>query len=145
MPKTAATPKVELDQNGNRERQYKNDNKDEYNKERDSRTVFIKNLPFAASVDDLWETFGGGELEEECIECRFITNRETGTHKGLAFVEYSSKETAQKVIAGTWKVKGRPAFCMQAGGKKPQAQAKPNGNAASDRDKFRGSSCLIRK
>ena len=54
-------------------------NKDDYNKERDSRTIFIKNLPFDTTVDDLWHVFG--KDEEMTIDCRFIMNRETGTHK----------------------------------------------------------------
>ena len=74
-PKVKKEPES-LDQNSNR----KYDNKIDYNKERDSRTVFIKNLPFETTVDDLWEVFGENN-EDTCIECRFITNRETGKHK----------------------------------------------------------------
>ena len=74
-PKVKKEPES-LDQNSNR----KYDNKIDYNKERDSRTVFIKNLPFETTVDDLWEVFGENN-EETCIECRFITNKETGKHK----------------------------------------------------------------
>ena len=56
-------------------------NKDDFNKERDSRTIFVKNLPFDTTVDDLWFVFG--KDEENTIDCRFIMNRETGTHKVL--------------------------------------------------------------
>lgn len=56
-------------------------NKDDFNKERDSRTIFVKNLPFDTTVADLWYVFG--KDEEMTIDCRFIMNRETGTHKVL--------------------------------------------------------------
>ena len=92
-------------------------------------------MPFDSSVDDLWAVFG--EDEESCIDCRFIMNRETGSHKGLAFVEYTTAEKAQKVIAGRWKVNGRPAHVMQAGGKKPERKSAGGGGGgnASERDK----------
>ena len=102
-------------------------NKDSYNQDRDSRTVFIKNLPFNSTVDDLWEVFG--KDEEVTIDCRFIMNRETGTHKGMGFVEYDSAEKAQEVINGKWKLCGRPVYCMQAGGKKPDNGAARGGAA----------------
>ena len=69
----------------------------DYRSERDQRTVFVKNLPFSSSVDDvsiilnensteckfkLWEVFA--KSEEDVIDCRFCIDRNTGNHKGLA-------------------------------------------------------------
>ena len=52
----------------------------------------------------------------------------------MAFVEYTTPEKAQKVIAGHWKVHGRPAHVMQAGGKKPDRKS-TGGSGGNDRDK----------
>ena len=81
-PKVQKEPES-VDENSNR----KYDNKIDYNKERDSRTVFIKNLPFDTTVDDLWEVFGEND-EETCLECRFITNKETGKHKVYTILKF---------------------------------------------------------
>ncbi|CAG5112486.1 Oidioi.mRNA.OKI2018_I69.chr2.g6698.t1.cds [Oikopleura dioica] len=107
-------------------------NKDDYNKERDSRTIFIKNLPFDTTVDDLWHVFG--KDEEMTIDCRFIMNRETGTHKGLAFVEYASREKCVEMLEKKWKMNGRPAIVMQAGTKKPATNGTPGPNSGLSQD-----------
>ena len=70
---------VDYNQNQKKFPNEKPKEKDAYNTERDSRTVFIKNLPFNSTVDDLWEVFGTDE--ESCLDCRFIINKETGRHK----------------------------------------------------------------
>jgi RNA recognition motif-containing protein len=72
--------------------------KDAFNRDRDARTVFVKNLPFSATEDDLWNVFGTDE--EQTIGVRFIINRDTGAHKGLAFIEYTNPEIAQETIKG---------------------------------------------
>ena len=76
----------------------------DYRSERDQRTIFVKNLPFSSSVDDvsicvntlqvtnnnycpqrefqLWEVFA--KSEEDVIDCRFCIDRNAGNHKGLA-------------------------------------------------------------
>jgi len=106
-------------------------NKDDFNKERDSRTIFVKNLPFDTTVDDLWYVFG--KDEEMTIDCRFIMNRETGTHKGLAFVEYATREKCVEIMGQKWKMNGRPAMVMQAGTKKPAASTPgPNSGLSQD-------------
>jgi len=106
-------------------------NKDDFNKERDSRTIFVKNLPFDTTVDDLWYVFGTDE--ELTIDCRFIMNRETGTHKGLAFVEYATREKCVEIMGQKWKMNGRPAMVMQAGTKKPSTGT-PGANSGLSQD-----------
>lgn len=90
----------------------------DYRSERDQRTIFVKNLPFSSSVDDLWEVFA--KSEEDVIDCRFCIDRNTGNHKGLAFIEYSDKQFAEEALLETFKVKGRIVNIMRAGLKKPE-------------------------
>ncbi|MFA6809319.1 MAG: RNA-binding protein [Eubacteriales bacterium] len=49
-----------------------------------TKTLYVGNLPWSASSDDLIEYFGQfGEV----VGCRIITDRETGRSRGFGFLE----------------------------------------------------------
>ena len=57
--------------------------------------IYVGNLPFSTSDNDLRELFGqvGG-----VVSARVITDRETGRSRGFGFVEMGSSEEAQEAI-----------------------------------------------
>ncbi len=62
----------------------------------DQRKLFVGNLPFKISseeLQDLFEEFG--EVEDLVI----ITDRETGRSKGFGFVTFGNEESAKKALA----------------------------------------------
>ena len=68
-----------------------NDNQQAENKKK----IFIGNLPFSVSQEQLEEIFVEyGEI----VEANLITDRMTGRSKGFAFIEYADEESAQKAI-----------------------------------------------
>ena len=59
------------------------------------RKLYVGNLPYTVSQQDLEETFGKcGTVESVNV----ITDRSTGQSKGFAFIEMSSNAEAQKAI-----------------------------------------------
>src|SRR5690606_10935469 len=59
------------------------------------RKLYVGNLPFSATEDDLVEKFPPfGRVES----AKLITDRETGRSKGFGFVEMSSDSEAQAAI-----------------------------------------------
>ncbi|CAK8680331.1 putative RNA-binding protein RbpB [Clavelina lepadiformis] len=61
----------------------------------DSCKVFVGNLSYDATEDELYEIFGNcGKVEEVAI----IKDRETGRARGFGFVTFGSPEEAQKAI-----------------------------------------------
>lgn len=59
------------------------------------RTVFIGNISFDATEEDLRNLFGSvGPV----VNLRLVTDRETGKRKGFGFVEYSHEETAFSAV-----------------------------------------------
>ncbi|MGI9275493.1 MAG: RNA recognition motif domain-containing protein [Endozoicomonas sp.] len=58
--------------------------------------LFVGNLPFSASENDLQEMF---EQFGEIDEIRVITDRETGRSRGFAFVTFTEKEAADSALA----------------------------------------------
>ncbi|NWF68039.1 MAG: RNA-binding protein [Chloroflexi bacterium] len=60
-----------------------------------SKKLYVGNLPYSASEEQLREMFGqAGEVSEVTI----ITDRETGRSKGFGFVEMADEEGAQEAI-----------------------------------------------
>jgi RNA recognition motif-containing protein len=57
--------------------------------------IYVGNLPFATSDNDLRELFAqvGG-----VVSARVITDRETGRSRGFGFVEMDSPEEAKEAI-----------------------------------------------
>lgn len=62
-----------------------------------TQTLFVGNLPWSVTEDQLWETFGEfGSVSA----IRLPTDRETGKVKGFGYIEYGSLEDAQKAYDG---------------------------------------------
>ena len=78
--------------------------------------IYVGNLPYDVSEDDLRETFG---TYGQVASVRIIKDRDTGRSKGFGFVEMPSAEEAQAAINalnGT-QLKGRPLTVNEARGR----------------------------
>ncbi|XP_040040876.2 nucleolin isoform X3 [Gasterosteus aculeatus] len=60
-------------------------------RERDARTLFVKNLPFSATVDDLKEVF------EDAVDVR-LPPGQNGSNRGIAYIEFKSEADAEKTL-----------------------------------------------
>lgn len=62
-----------------------------------NKKLFVGNLPFSATEDQLRESFGQyGEI----VDCKLISDRMTGRSKGFAFVEFADESMAAAAIEG---------------------------------------------
>jgi cold-inducible RNA-binding protein len=60
------------------------------------KNIFVGNLPYSATEDDLRDLFGPfGEVGQ----VRIMTDRDTGKARGFAFVEMVQDEDSEKAIA----------------------------------------------
>ncbi|MCH9674125.1 MAG: RNA-binding protein [Gammaproteobacteria bacterium] len=60
------------------------------------KKLFVGNLPFSSTEDDIREAFAGfGDLEE----VRLITDRESGRSRGFAFVTFASASDAESALS----------------------------------------------
>ena len=60
-----------------------------------AKNIFVGNLAWAATADNLLELFG---KYGQVIRTRIITDRDTGRSRGFGFVEMENDEEAQKAI-----------------------------------------------
>jgi RNA recognition motif-containing protein len=60
-----------------------------------STNLYVGNLPYSASEQDLIELFG---QVGEVVSAQVISDRDTGRSRGFAFVQMSSSEEAQSAI-----------------------------------------------
>ncbi|XP_051930505.1 nucleolin isoform X2 [Hippocampus zosterae] len=67
------------------------ENSQDCKKERDSRTIFVKNLPFSATVDDLKEVF------EDAVDVRLPVGQ-NGSNRGIAYIEFKTEAEAEKML-----------------------------------------------
>ncbi|XP_034557793.1 nucleolin [Notolabrus celidotus] len=67
------------------------DSSQEGKKERDARTLFVKNLPFSATPDDLKEVF------EDAVDVR-LPQGQNGSNRGIAYIEFKSEAEAEKML-----------------------------------------------
>ena len=98
------------------------------------KKLYVGNLPFSASEQDLAASFAEcGTVES----CKIITDRDTGRSKGFGFVEMSSDEEAQKVIAefNGATMDGRAMNISEA---RPQAPREGGGGGGGGRGGFGG-------
>ncbi|NXN66954.1 NUCL protein, partial [Himantopus himantopus] len=63
----------------------------ENKKERDARTLFVKNLPYRLTEDEMREVF------ENAVEIRIVMNKE-GNSKGMAYIEFKTEAEANKAL-----------------------------------------------
>lgn len=61
-----------------------------------SNRLYVGNLPFRTSEEALRELFEGDG--KQVVECRIITDRETGRSRGFGFVEMGTEDEAQQTI-----------------------------------------------
>uniref|UniRef100_A0A3P8WAE9 Nucleolin n=1 Tax=Cynoglossus semilaevis TaxID=244447 RepID=A0A3P8WAE9_CYNSE len=94
-------------------------------KERDSRTLFVKNLPFSATVDDLREVF------ESAVDVR-LPPGQNGSNRGIAYIEFKTEAEADKMLeeAQGSDVQGR-AIMVDYVGEKSQRGAKVSGGGSA--------------
>jgi cold-inducible RNA-binding protein len=111
------------------------------------KKLFVGNLPFSATEDELRSLFGPyGEVQE----VRIMTDRDTGKPRGFAFVEMVQDEDATKAIDGLngKEFEGRALTVNEArpkpersGGFRPSGGGgfggKRRGGSGGGRDKFR--------
>ncbi|XP_070817080.1 nucleolin isoform X4 [Chaetodon trifascialis] len=67
------------------------DSSQEGKKERDARTLFVKNLPFSATADDLKELF------EDAVDVR-LPQGQNGSNRGIAYIEFKTEAEAEKML-----------------------------------------------
>ncbi|KAM6963244.1 nucleolin [Aplochiton taeniatus] len=93
-------------------------------KERDARTLFVKNLPFSATADELREVFA------DAVEIR-VPPGQNGTNRGIAYIEFKTEAIAEKMLEESQgaDVQGRSIMVdftgdkSQKGGRAPAAAA----------------------
>ncbi|KAI4828876.1 hypothetical protein KUCAC02_022948, partial [Chaenocephalus aceratus] len=94
-------------------------------KERDSKTLFVKNLPFSATIEDLKEVF------EAAVDVR-LPPGQNGSNRGIAYIEFKSEAEAEKMLeeAQGADVQGR-SIMVDYVGDKSQKGASMAGAAAA--------------
>ncbi|XP_063772622.1 nucleolin isoform X2 [Pseudophryne corroboree] len=96
----------------------------ENKKERDARTLFVKNFPYSTTAEELQEIF------ENAKEIRLPTGHD-GTSKGIAYVEFHTEADADKAIEEKQgaEVEGRAVFIDYTGEKSQSTGGKKAGPA----------------
>lgn len=95
----------------------------ENKKERDARTLFLKNLPYRLTEDEIREVF------ENALEVRIVMNKD-GSSKGMAYVEFKTEAEANKALEekqGT-EIEGR-AVVIDFTGEKSQQEHQKGGES----------------
>jgi cold-inducible RNA-binding protein len=97
-----------------------------------SNKVFVGNLSFDATREEILEVFGAAG---RVVDVKVPTDRETGRPRGFAFVEFESDDAAQQAIAklNGQNVRGRPLRVNEAENRPPR----PPGSAPVDRPAYR--------
>ncbi|NXV96697.1 NUCL protein, partial [Calonectris borealis] len=98
----------------------------ENKKERDARTLFVKNLPYRLTEDEMRDVF------ENALEIRIVMNKE-GNSKGMAYVEFKTEAEANKALEekqGT-EIDGRAMVIDFTGEKSHQEHQKGGGERES--------------
>jgi len=85
--------------------------------DRSARTIFVRNLSWNATEDDLRNV-------PQFAACSFVKipqDRETGRSRGFCFVEFNSPEECQQALAqaDNIEIDGRVVICQQSEQRKP--------------------------
>ncbi|CAG5864192.1 unnamed protein product [Menidia menidia] len=96
-------------------------------KERDTRTLFVKNLPFSATVDDLRELF------EDAVDVR-LPQGQNGSNRGIAYIEFKTEAEAEKMLeeAQGADIQGR-SIMVDYVGEKSQKGARMSGAGSTNK------------
>ncbi|XP_068563598.1 nucleolin [Cebidichthys violaceus] len=102
------------------------DSSQEGKKERDARTLFVKNLPFSATIDDLKGVF------EDAVDVR-LPPGQNGSNRGIAYIEFKSEAEAEKMLeeAQGADVQGRSIMVDYVGDKSQKGGAVGPASAAA--------------
>jgi RNA recognition motif-containing protein len=94
------------------------------------KNIFVGNLDFSTGEDELRQVFGQyGNIDRVAL----MTDRDTGTSRGFAFVEMTNTEDGEKAIAA---LNG-----TQLGGRTIKVnEARPKTERSGGRDRGRGGS-----
>ncbi|NXK20870.1 NUCL protein, partial [Arenaria interpres] len=98
----------------------------ENKKERDARTLFVKNLPYRLTEDEMREVF------ENAQEIRIVMNKD-GNSKGMAYIQFKTEAEANKALEekqGT-EIDGRAMVIDFTGEKSHQDHQKGGGERES--------------
>ncbi|XP_026710950.1 nucleolin [Athene cunicularia] len=98
----------------------------ENKKERDARTLFVKNLPYRLTEEEMREVF------ENALEIRIVMNKD-GNSKGMAYIEFKTEAEANKALEekqGT-EIDGRAMVIDFTGEKSHQDHQKGGGERES--------------
>ena len=101
--------------------------------ESDGTKVYVGNLPFSVSEEDLKELFSSyGEISEVSL----ITDKFSGRSKGFGFVTFANKEDAEKAISemNEKDVQGRALKVSEAKPMDPDAPRRPRPSFGGNRD-----------
>lgn len=95
-------------------------------KERDARTLFVKNLPYSATADDLKELF------ESAVDVR-LPQSQSGSNRGIAYIEFKTEAEAEKMMeeAQGAELQGRSIMVDYVGDKSQKGARVSAGGAAS--------------
>ena len=93
------------------------------------KKLFVGNLPYTATEDDLAEMFG---KHGAVSSCKIIMDRDTGRSKGFAFIEMDNAEAAMAALNDT-DLGGRNIHVNEAqdrpkdasGGRRPSRDSRP--------------------
>ncbi|XP_064808681.1 nucleolin [Oncorhynchus masou masou] len=101
-------------------------NSQDEKKDRDARTLFVKNLPFSATEDDLKEVFA------DAVEIR-IPPGQDGSNRGIAYIAFKTEAIADKMLteAQGADVQGR-SIMVDYTGIKSQKGGRPPAQAAAE-------------
>jgi nucleolin len=82
----------------NEDRDFKKQRTEESERPEGCKSVFVGNLPFSATEDDLKQLFADcGEIEG----ARIATDRETGRARGFGYVDFTDESAVDKAMALT--------------------------------------------
>jgi RNA recognition motif-containing protein len=92
-----------------------------------AKNIYVGNLPWAATADDLLELFG---KYGKVIRAQVITDRDTGRSRGFGFVEMENDSEAQQAIDALngFQHENRPLTVNEAKPREDRGPGAPRGD-----------------